>query len=100
MTNTDLSVKMQPLRYDLRLYISDNAINSRIARENLNSFLADYPQYEFKLEVIDLQLQPEMALKNGIFITPTLQILAPPPGGVIYGNLSDRQVLERILHNG
>lgn len=100
MNNSDFLQENQPLHYSLRLYISDNAINSRLARENLNNFLADFPEHKFKIEVIDLHLQPEMALKNGVFVTPTLQILAPPPGGIIYGNLSDRQALERILQIG
>jgi len=93
MVNSEFSSIKQSINYILRLFISDNAVNSRIARENLNNFLAEFPEHSFQIEVIDLYLQPEMALQNGIFITPTLQILAPQPGGIIYGNLSDRNAL-------
>jgi len=100
MKNSDFSTETHSMNYVMRLFISDNAVNSRIARENLSNFLAEFPQYSFQIEVVDLYLQPEMALQNGIFITPTLQILAPQPGGIIYGNLSDRNALERILQIG
>lgn len=87
----------QDKRYVMRLFVSGNAPNSRLARENLDRFQASFPEYEFEIEIIDLNTQPALALENGVFITPTLQILEPAPGGMIYGNLSDGQVLARVL---
>ncbi|HNB36352.1 MAG TPA: circadian clock KaiB family protein [Anaerolineales bacterium] len=83
--------------YALRLFVAGNAANSQIARENLERLRARYPDYEFEVEVIDLNIDPEVALTHGIFISPALQVIDPPTGGVIYGNLSDERVLERVL---
>lgn len=90
----------QPVRYVMRLFIAGDAPNSRIARENLNRFQASFPEYEFVIEIIDLYTCPEKALEHSVFITPTLQVLEPRPGGMIYGNLSDEKMLERVLRAG
>lgn len=84
--------------YNLRLFVAGNATNSRIARENLDQLLAKYPEHEFEIAVVDLNLEPELALDQGVFISPALQILEPTSGGVIYGNLSQTEVLEKVLN--
>lgn len=86
--------------YVIRLFVAGNAPNSRLARENLDRFQASFPEHEFKVEIIDLDTQPELALENGVFITPTLVVLEPAPGGMIYGNLSDQKVLAQVLRVG
>ena len=85
-------------RYSLRLFVAGNATNSRIARENLERLQAKYPQYEFEVEIIDLNVRPETALEQGVFISPALQILGPLTRGIIYGNLSEDRVLEQVLN--
>jgi len=97
MANNSKS-NIQQKRWSLRLYIAGNSTNSRIARENLEHLQAKYPQYEFIVEIIDLNLRPEIALEQGVFISPALQILEPIPGGIIYGNLSQEAVLEKVLN--
>ncbi|HMU94950.1 MAG TPA: circadian clock KaiB family protein [Anaerolineales bacterium] len=84
--------------YILRLFVAGNATNSRIARENLDQLLAKHPEHEFEVEIVDLNLEPEVALEQGVFISPALQILEPNAGGVIYGNLSQMEVLEKVLN--
>lgn len=79
MTNKDALPHKEPRRYVMRLFVAGNATNSRIAHENLRNFQATLPECEFEIEIINLHTHPEMALQHGIFITPTLQILAPPP---------------------
>jgi len=44
-----------------------------------------------------VNVQPGAALDSGVFITPTLQVLEPPPGCMVYGNLSDTEALLRVL---
>lgn len=87
-------------RYVMRLFLAGNAPNSRIARENLDHFQASFPEHEFEVEIIDVDTRPELAMENSIFITPTLVVLEPAPGGMIYGNLSDEKVLARVLRTG
>lgn len=84
-------------RYALRLFVAGNATNSRIARENLEHLLAKHPEYEFDVEIVDLNVQPEIALDQGVFISPALQILEPNSGGIVYGNLSQKDILEKVL---
>lgn len=97
MTVKDHPPTRQGQHYVMRLFVAGNAPNSRLARENLDRFQASFPEHEFKVEIIDLDIQPELALENSVFITPTLQVLEPAPGGMIYGNLNDEKVLARIL---
>ncbi|HNB50348.1 MAG TPA: circadian clock KaiB family protein [Anaerolineales bacterium] len=85
------------LRCVMRLFVTGNAPNSRIARENLARLQMRFPEYHYEIEIIDLLSQPELALTHGIFIAPTLQVLEPSPGGMLYGNLSDAKVLEQLL---
>jgi len=85
-------------RYSLRLFVAGNAPNSRIARKNLEHLLAKHPEHEFEVEVVDLNVQPEVALDQGVFISPALQILEPNSGGIVYGNLSQKEVLEKVLN--
>ncbi|HNB40242.1 MAG TPA: circadian clock KaiB family protein, partial [Anaerolineales bacterium] len=85
-------------RYALRLFVAGNATNSRIARENLEQLLARHPEHEFEVEIVDLNVQPEFALDQGVFISPALQILEPSSGGIVYGNLSQKEVLEKVLN--
>ena len=87
-------------RFVLRLYVSGDATNSRIARENLEHFRARHSDCEFEIEVVDLFVAPEIALEQGIFISPALQIIEPPARGVIYGNLSQEWVLAQALDLG
>lgn len=88
----------QGRRYALRLFVAGNATNSRIARENLERLQAKFPEYDFVIEIIDLNQQPEMGLDQGIFISPALQILEPFTGGIVYGNLSQEAILEKVLN--
>lgn len=90
----------EKIRYVVRLFISGDAPNSRIARENLHRLQKRLPRHEFKVEIVDFCLCPEMALEHRVFITPTLQIIEPQPGGVVYGNLSDENMLARVFRRG
>ncbi len=97
-TNTKTGSLKKAQRYALRLFVAGNAANSQIARENLERLKSRHSDCEFEVEVIDLNIDPEIALSQGIFISPALQVVDPPAGGVIYGNLSDERVLERVLN--
>jgi circadian clock protein KaiB len=98
MTTNPSASRAQNMRFALRLFVSGNATNSRIARENLERLQSKYAEYEFATEIVDVNFRPEMALEHGVFISPALQILEPPSGGIIYGNLSDEKILEQMLN--
>ena len=86
--------------YVLRLFVSGDAPNSRIARDNLKRLQESFSEQVFEVEVVDVVDRPETALECGIFITPALQIVEPPPGGMVYGNLNDTEALISLLRIG
>lgn len=88
----------QTRRIVLRLFVTQGAPNSRIARENLAQIRGAAPSGDFfEVEEIDVASNPQTALDHGIFLTPALQIVEPAPGGLIYGNLSDESVFWKLL---
>ncbi|MBS0222925.1 MAG: circadian clock protein KaiB [Proteobacteria bacterium] len=76
-----------------RLYIAGNSPSSRRAEENL-ARLRKLMKPDWKIEVIDVLLKPELAEKAGILATPTLSYDLPARPRRIIGDLSDtRRVL-------
>lgn len=79
----------------LRLYIAGNSASSRRAEQNLALLRRHMKPGEWKIEVIDVLLRPDLAEKAGILATPTLSCdLSSRPRRVV-GDLGDtRRVLE------
>ncbi len=79
----------------LRLYIAGNSASSRRAEQNLAQLRKHVKADEWKIEVIDVLLRPDLAEKAGILATPTLSYdLSSRPRRIV-GDLSDtRRVLE------
>lgn len=59
--------------------------------------LAGLSDITAKLEVIDVHKEPERALDERIFVTPTLVRLAPKPERRVTGNLNDKTALLLLL---
>jgi KaiB domain len=54
-----------------------------------------------QLEIVDVLIEPDRGLSDGIFVAPTLVKLEPKPKKVIFGNLtSTSKVLSEIGWNG
>lgn len=73
----------------LRLYVSGDAPNSRLAIANINAICAEHIRTTYSLEIVDLVTAPLRALGDGIVVTPTLMRLSPLPQQRMIGNLSD-----------
>jgi len=80
--------------YRLRLYVADDEPNSRLARENLKGICDEYLKDCCRIEYVDVLTDFATALRDRIFVTPTLVLAAPGPRATIVGNLGDR---ERVL---
>jgi circadian clock protein KaiB len=80
--------------YNLRLYIAGKTAKSAAALENLKSICDEHLAGRYRLEVIDLLEQPQLAAGDQILAVPTLVRRLPPPLKRIIGNLSDS---ERVL---
>jgi len=78
-------------RYELRLYIAGKTAKSVTALENLKKYCEEYLKGQYKIEVIDLLLQPQLAEGDQIFAVPTLVRKVPEPIRKIIGDLSNEE---------
>jgi circadian clock protein KaiB len=75
--------------------VAGDAQNSVQALANLGAFCRTYLPNRHEIEVVNVFQSPERALADGIFMTPMLIKLTPPPIRRIVGTLSQTQP---ILH--
>ena len=80
--------------YELRLYVAGQTPNCLKAFENLKKICEEELQGRYKIEVIDLMLNPELAKSDQILAIPTLVRKLPTPVRKIIGSLQDS---ERVL---
>ena len=73
----------------LRLYVAGQTPNSLTAFENLKKIYAEHLDCRYKIEVIDLQKNPQLAKDHQIIAVPTLIRKLPTPVKKIIGNLSN-----------
>ena len=80
--------------YILKLYVAGDEQNSRIAQDNLTRICDEYLKGRCQIEKVDVLIDFTTALKDRIFVTPTLVLAAPEPRATIVGNLGDK---ERVI---
>jgi circadian clock protein KaiB len=84
----------QKNRYVLRLYITGSTPRSARSIFNLRKICEDRLLGRYKLEIIDIYQQPELARQEQIVAAPTLIKQLPLPLRKVVGDLSDQ---ERVL---
>jgi circadian clock protein KaiB len=89
---------MTPLSFIL--YTTGQSPNSVQAMSNLQKMcLTNFSDH--RIEIVDLSVDPQRGLADGIMVTPALIKVAPEPKQMIMGNLSDiPRVLRAISWNG
>ena len=87
----------KPVHYLLRLFVAGDAPNSRRARKNLQRLCECFDHDQYDIEVVDVTEDAQMALDEGVFVTPALQIIEPEPGTLIFGDLSDKDALGAVF---
>src|SRR5580692_4285016 len=85
----DKPVKTSDSKYVLRLFVSGILQNSTRAIKNLNQICEKYLKGNFKLEIIDIYQQPELAISEQIIVIPVMIIKYPLPERRIIGDLSN-----------
>jgi circadian clock protein KaiB len=80
--------------YLLKLFIAGEEPNSRLARENLKLVCDEYLNGRCRIEEVDVLSDFASALKNKVFVTPTLILVEPEPRATIVGNLGNQ---ERVI---
>jgi circadian clock protein KaiB len=83
--------------FRFRLYVAGDAHNSTEAIANLGAMCRKHLPGRHQVEVVDVFREPERALADGIFMTPTLVRLAPGPIRRIVGTLSHAQPVLQVL---
>jgi circadian clock protein KaiB len=83
-----------PVEWDLRLYVAGPTPKSVAAFRNLEQLCEEHLAGRYRIEVIDLMKNPQLAQGDQILAVPTLVRKLPSPIRKIIGNLSDT---ERVL---
>jgi circadian clock protein KaiB len=90
----------RPVMFKFLLYVAGDALNSTQAIANLAALCRAHLQDRYQIEVVDVFKDPQRALADGIFMTPTLIKLAPSPVRRIVGTLSQTQTVLLALGLG
>jgi circadian clock protein KaiB len=83
-----------PEFWELRLYVAGQTPKSVTAFANLKKLCEEHLEGKYKIEVIDLLKNPQLAKGDQIFAIPTLVRKLPQPLKRIIGDLSNT---ERVL---
>jgi circadian clock protein KaiB len=79
--------------WQLRLYVTDSTPRSLTAFANLKKFCESHLKGRYRITVIDLVKQPQLAKGDQILAIPTVVRKLPKPVRIILGNLSDTEHL-------
>jgi circadian clock protein KaiB len=83
--------KKEVKAYELRLYIAGKTAKSVTALANLKKYCEEHLKGQYKIEVVDLLVQPQLAEGDQIFAIPTLVRKVPEPIRKIIGDLSNEE---------
>ena len=93
MTLTRKAVKRKAAsdEWILRLYVAGQSPRSAAALQNLENICEKHLAGRYRIEVIDLLKQPQLARGDQIIAVPTLVRHLPPPVKKIIGDLSSEE---------
>jgi len=90
----DARKRAAPKEWILRLYVAGQSARATAALQNLETICEENLAGRYRIEVIDLLKQPQLARGDQIVALPTLVRHLPPPVKKIIGDLSNK---ERVL---
>ena len=77
--------------WELRLYVAGQTPKSVTALSNLKKYCETHLKGQYRIEVIDLLVQPQLAEGDQILAIPTLVRKVPQPIRKIIGDLSNEE---------
>ncbi len=83
--------------WKLCLYVIDTTPISRYAYRNIKKICREHLKDNCKIEVIDVQANPEIAREEQIVATPTLVKESPAPRRMLVGDFSKEESVLRAL---
>ncbi|MBF9219775.1 circadian clock protein KaiB [Hymenobacter ruricola] len=87
----DLNDPLDDETWELRLYVAGQTPKSVTAVANLRKYCEQHLKGRYKLEVIDLLVNPQLAEGDQILAIPTLVRKVPEPIRKIIGDLSNEE---------
>jgi circadian clock protein KaiB len=81
----------------LKLYVTGHTARSLMAIANLRQLCKSCFGDNYKLDIIDVLEKPETAEQDRILATPTLIKYMPPPIRRLIGDLSDQDLVLKLL---
>src|SRR3954453_102250 len=90
-TTTKKSAGKKHVKWELRLYIAGKTAKSMTAFTNLKRYCEEHLKGQYRIEVIDLLVQPQLAAGDQILAIPTLVRKVPVPIRKIIGDLSNEE---------
>ena len=91
MAKASKKAEKKTYQWELRLYIAGNTPKSTTALNNLKKYCEQHLKGLYKIEVIDLLVQPQLAAGDQILAVPTLVRKVPVPIRKIIGDLSNEE---------
>ena len=90
----DYDTTSDPKFYTLRLYVAGQTKKSLAAFANLKRICEEHLSGRYRIEIVDLMENPQLARGDQILAVPTLVRRLPPPIKKIIGDLSNT---DRVL---
>jgi len=87
----DNNMSREEKKWELRLYVAGKTPKSVTALTNLKKYCETHLQGLYRIEVVDLLTQPQLAEGDQIFAIPTLVRKVPEPIRKIIGDLSNEE---------
>jgi circadian clock protein KaiB len=91
MAKGSKTAEKKDLKWELRLYVAGNTPKSMTALSNLKRYCEEHMEGQYKIEVIDLLVHPQLAEGDQILAIPTLVRKVPVPIRKIIGDLSNEE---------
>jgi circadian clock protein KaiB len=85
------AASVAPVDWDLRLYVAGPTPKSVAAFRNLEQICEEHLAGRYRIEVIDLMKNPQLAQGDQILAVPTVVRKLPSPIRKIIGNLSNTE---------
>lgn len=83
----------------LMLFLAGDSPGSRRARSNLASVLGDFDMDDSAVTIVNVLVEPVVALDMSVFATPALIYGADVAETSLYGDLSDVETLRGFLES-
>lgn len=78
-------------KWELKLYVAGKTPKSVAALSNLEKYCEEHLKGQYKIEVVDLLVTPQLAEGDQILAIPTLVRKVPEPIRKIIGDLSNKE---------